>query len=867
VNRVGQGGALIAALLAASLLVIAPQALAAPEGIHKIQHVVMIMQENHSFDNYFGTYPGANGIPAGICVPDPAHGGCVEPFYDSEEVAEGGPHGADAAVADIDGGKMDGFVAQAEEKDECETTGGCGKCKHIAECARQVMGYHDARVIPNYWTYAQDFVLQDDMFESQASWSAPEHLALVSGWSASCRKSEETNPLGCVSSLNPRTEAKSWSKPLEPGAVKYPWTDITYLMHKHEVSWRYYVHEGEEPDCENDEAASCAKIVQNAKTPGIWNPLPDFVDVQEDTQLGNVQALPAFYEAAERQPSCGLPNVAWIVPSLKVSEHPPQLISVGEAYVTTLINTIMRSPCWGSTAIFLSWDDWGGYYDHVVPPDVDQNGYGLRVPGLVISPYARAGFIDHQELSHDAYLKFIEDDFLGGERLNPRTDGRPDARPDVREEAAGLGSLANDFNFNQAPRLPVLLSPEPEPGAASAPPGSQQPPAEETGAPSQVAQASATLHGTVNPDGALVSACRFEYGTSVAYGSSAPCSTAPGAGREPVAVAATIAGLAGNTSYHVRIVATNAGGTRYGPDLVFSTPARVPVVETSPASALTQTAATLNASVDPEGSAISSCEFEYGTSAKYGSSVPCSAQVGSGSNPVAVSAAITGLGASTTYHFRILATNVGGTSVGADREFTTLPDAPTVAGLQPSAGLSQGGTAVTISGSNFTGVTAVRFGSKQASAFSVKGATELSATSPAGTGTVNVTVESTGGNSAVSPQDQFTYVPAGSPPSVKRLEPSEGPSSGGTSVAITGSGFTGVTAVTFGSSAATSFEVSSKTSIVAVSPAEAAGTVQLTVTTPNGTSAISKANQFKFAAADAELGQVEPVALGDSAFG
>jgi phospholipase C len=118
----------------------------------------------------------------------------------------------------------------------------------------------------------------------------------------------------------------------------------------------------------------------------------------------------------------------------------------------------MRSPAWKSTAIFLAWDDWGGFYDHVAPPKVDGAGYGLRVPGLVISPYARRGYIDHQDLSFDAYLKFIEDDFLGGQRLDPRTDGRPDPRPDVRENASILGNLVNDFNFKQTPRPPFLLS-------------------------------------------------------------------------------------------------------------------------------------------------------------------------------------------------------------------------------------------------------------------------------------------------------------------------------------------------------------------------------------------------------------------------
>jgi phospholipase C len=145
-----------------------------------------------------------------------------------------------------------------------------------------------------------------------------------------------------------------------------------------------------------------------------------------------------------------------------VSEHPPASIRRGQAYVTGVIDAIMRSADWDSTAIFLSWDDWGGFYDHVKPPTVDSSGYGLRVPGIVISPYAKRGYIDHQVLSHDAYLKFIEDDFLGGARINPRTDGRPDPRPDVRENAKILGDLRNDFDFSQVPRKPLILPVKPK---------------------------------------------------------------------------------------------------------------------------------------------------------------------------------------------------------------------------------------------------------------------------------------------------------------------------------------------------------------------------------------------------------------------
>jgi phospholipase C len=432
-------------------------------GIHKIRHIVIIMQENRSFDSYFGTFPGAAGFPPGVCVPDPLNGGCVKVFHDPADLNYGGPHGQSNATADIDGGKMDGFVGQAEKGQGCSSTNpNCSPCTTSAtsKCV-DVMGYHDAREIPNYWRYAQDFVLQDNMFEPNASWSLPEHLYQVSEWSAFC--SNPLEPFSCTNALQ---------SPNQPGAALsttplYAWTDITYLLHAYNVPWAYYVFKGTEPDCEDDNAMTCAPVAQGPTTPGIWNPLPHFTDVQQDGQLGNVQSLSNFFAAAR---DGALPAVSWIDPNGKVSEHPPAPVSAGQTYVTGLINAIMQSPDWNSTAIFLSWDDWGGFYDHVVPPAIDENGLGLRVPGIVISPYARHGYIDHQVLSHDNYTKFIEDDFLGGQRLDPATDGRPDPRPDVREANPLLGDLSSDFDFNQPPRPPEILPVHPAPGPASTPP-------------------------------------------------------------------------------------------------------------------------------------------------------------------------------------------------------------------------------------------------------------------------------------------------------------------------------------------------------------------------------------------------------------
>ena len=417
-------------------------------GIGRIKHVVVIMQENRSFDSYFGTYPGADGIPMKngvptVCVPDPASGTCIRPYHDPKDHNRGGPHGQVEAAADIDGGKMDGFVAQAEQGGSRFT---------------DVMGYHDAREIPNYWAYARNYVLQDHMFEPNASWSLPAHLFMVSEWSAFCTVSG--NPFSCVNAVQNPGRPPNATHPNRPAPI-YAWTDLTYLLHAHHVSWGYYVFAGTEPDCADD-AATCRAVPQNAKTPGIWNPLPYFDTVKQDGQLGNVQPIRRFYTAARRGT---LPAVSWITPTGAVSEHPPGLVSAGQNYVTGLVNAIMRGPDWSSTAIFLAWDDWGGFYDHVVPPAVDENGYGLRVPGIVISPYARRGFVDHQTLSFDAYVKFIEDDFLGGMRLDPRTDGRPDPRPDVRERASILGDLRRDFDFRQRPRPPLILRQLPLPGA------------------------------------------------------------------------------------------------------------------------------------------------------------------------------------------------------------------------------------------------------------------------------------------------------------------------------------------------------------------------------------------------------------------
>ena len=423
-------------------------------GRSKIRHVIIIMQENRSFDNYFGTFPGAAGIPglAGHpgklpCLPDPKEH-CVKPFHDRRDKNHGGAHFSGNAHSDIDHGKMDGFVRNQEKS--------CHHCRTVPP--DDVMGYHTGKELPNYWRYARAFVLQDHMFQPDLSWSLPAHLYLVSLWSAHCTRLGA--PSSCATAVNRPGNPPNWGRHPTHRSPNFAWTDLTYLLHKHQVSWRYYIFRGIEPDCESDTAKTCGPVTQGPRTQSIWNPLPYFTTVRRDRQLSNIQSLNGFFSDVRKGK---LPAVSWIMPNQRVSEHPETaLIRPGQTYVTGLINTIMQSPLWKSCAIFVTWDDWGGFYDNLRPPRVDKEGYGLRVPAFMVSPYAKRGYVDHQTLSFDAYAKLIEDLFLGSRRINPHSDGRPDPRPDIRENAKPLGNLLMEFNFHQPARKPVLLPVHPK---------------------------------------------------------------------------------------------------------------------------------------------------------------------------------------------------------------------------------------------------------------------------------------------------------------------------------------------------------------------------------------------------------------------
>ncbi len=468
--------AVVLGLTGAAMITVKPCAAANP-----IKHVIVIMQENRSFDHYFGTYPGANGFPPNICVPlNPSNPGlgCVAPFHDPNDVNAGGPHNDNNAQADLDDGitkaALDGFVYQQTLGYQHICSGGsgskmrnsgtrCGPFTPGSE-AHDVMGYHTDAELPNYWAYARNFVLQDQMYEGVRGYSMASHLEMTSLWSALC-----SNPLDvstCVSSNRPA---------LPSGAkIVYPWANLFQLLDLNGVSWKYYLGSGLEPDC-NDDEMTCDPQLQSSQVASYWNPLPGYAWAEAQGQSYIAQHNPDLDQFLVDIKTGNLPAVSWIVPSNPLSEHPAAGVTAGEDYVTSLVNAVMQSPYWSSSVIFLSWDDWGGFYDHVVPPLVDTNsspypvqGYGLRVPGLVISPYAKPGYIDHSVLSMDSYARFIEDVFLGGTRLDPTAMGEPDKRPDLRDrvtrvrfingDLVNVGVLEDDLDFSQTPLPPLVLS-------------------------------------------------------------------------------------------------------------------------------------------------------------------------------------------------------------------------------------------------------------------------------------------------------------------------------------------------------------------------------------------------------------------------
>lgn len=380
-----------------------------PAGINKINHVIWIIQENRSFDDYFGTYPGADGFPPETCSPVmPNSTNCVKPFHmPPGEPALDLNHDWDTLHAAYDNGRMDGFV--------------------WAEGSNLTMAYYDQRDIPNYWNYARHFTLCDRFFSSQMGYSLPNHTYTVAAQSG-----------GLIVNVANLKELKE----VMDDDDGFSFASIAKLMQESKISWKYYVESQPTPAVPMRLSETGVRLAfPKPQEFNLWNPLPGFKAVRDDpAEMARLVDLKEYFHDLE---SGTLPEVSWIIPDYQDSEHPVASPADGMWYVTKLVNALMTSPYWKDSVVFLTWDDYGGFYDHVPPPEIDAYGLGPRVPMLVISPYARPNYVSHYTYEFCSVLKFVEERW----KLRHLT-ARDHWANDMRE----------CFDFDQPPAAPLTIA-------------------------------------------------------------------------------------------------------------------------------------------------------------------------------------------------------------------------------------------------------------------------------------------------------------------------------------------------------------------------------------------------------------------------
>jgi phospholipase C len=386
----------------------APPVEPSPAAVHRrtiatrwpIQHVVVLMQENQSFDHLFGTFPGVDGARWGW-----DHGARVPLTHMTAQRIPDLPHCWTCAVTSWDGGRMDGFDQSAVSR-------------------RYAYTYYARSDEPNYWAWAERYVLHDHFFSAARGPSYPNHLYLISGQSAGAHdnpsRAQTPGSLtwGCDAPALERVRvvhrdgSSEWVHPC------FDIPTIADRLRDARVPWSYYAATDDEPGYIWSAFSSIRSI--------FYGPAWRTHVFPVDGVVNDIRTRP-------------LPSVTWITPRFQLSDHPGANFCYGENWATRVIDAIMKSPDWSSTAIFLTWDEWGGFYDHVPPPRDDAFGLGFRVPLIVLSPYAREGFIDHRVSEFDSMLRFIEQNW----RLQPLT-----------RRDANAPSLAPDFDFSQTPTPP-----------------------------------------------------------------------------------------------------------------------------------------------------------------------------------------------------------------------------------------------------------------------------------------------------------------------------------------------------------------------------------------------------------------------------
>jgi phospholipase C len=370
-----------------------------------IKHVVFVVKENRTFDNLFGTFPGADGVQVGMSHERP------RPLTRGTDGRVPGdiPHCYFCSLQAWDGGRMDGF-----------DQGFTGDWAYTQLRKDQ---------LPNYWHWAKQNVLFDNFFASAWGPSFPNHLYSIAAQSGGARDNPRrthsfSNTFGCDAPARQLVEVYD----SEGNVVKVrPCFDFLTegdLLNRAGIPWAYYAA------TERQRGyiwSAYSAIERYREHPRRWTKFVRPVDrVVQDIQAG------------------ALPPVTWITPRFELSEHPEYSFCHGENWSTQVIDAIMRSPMWKSTAIFLTWDDYGGFYDHVPPPDVDRMGFGFRVPMLLLSPYAKRGMVSHELGEFSSVLRFIEDNWHLDRYLTHRDRN---ATP-----------LLSAFDFARSPRSPDPLA-------------------------------------------------------------------------------------------------------------------------------------------------------------------------------------------------------------------------------------------------------------------------------------------------------------------------------------------------------------------------------------------------------------------------
>ena len=380
-----------------------------------IKHFITLMQENHTFDNYFGTYPGADGIPKNVCMPvDVRHSskGCVKPHHLGNGAAQDLAHSINTFKAQSDGGKYDGFVSAFSR---------------LGIDGSLAMAHYDDRDIPYYWNIADNNVLFDRWFTSANGGSVRNHLYWVTGGPGNV--SGDVIPAGGFDAptIFDRLEAKG-------------------------ISWKFYV-QSYDPTINLYHRGNGDHGAQV-----VWVPPLTYPRYLGDPKImAHIVPLEQYYTDLANN---NLPAVSYIVPS-GASEHPPGSIQAGEAFVRTLIDSLERSSAWKSSAFQWSYDDWGGWYDHVQPPQVDGFGYGFRAPALLVSAYAKHGYVDHTALDFTSIVKFIEENW----NLAPLAPADPAAAKAGGLRDRRVNSFMSAFDFHQATRHATMLTRERHPQA------------------------------------------------------------------------------------------------------------------------------------------------------------------------------------------------------------------------------------------------------------------------------------------------------------------------------------------------------------------------------------------------------------------